>query len=53
MATKQKSLGLNMKLEIVCLCEVSSSSKSELERQDGLTSSASFMILKKRKHGIY
>jgi hypothetical protein len=37
---------MNMKPEIICPCELGCSSKSEIRRQYGITSSL-FMILKK------
>jgi hypothetical protein len=54
MAKNQNSLVLNMKFEIMCLCEVGSLPKSKLERQYTLlTSLTLFMMLKKRKYGVY
>jgi hypothetical protein len=50
MAIKWKSYDLNRKLELICPCEVSSSSRSEIGRQYGLTSSTLFIILKKRQY---
>jgi hypothetical protein len=50
MATKRKSLDLNMKSEIIYLCEIGSSSKSEIGKQYGLTCLTLFTIMK-RKYG--
>lgn len=49
MAMKWKSLDLNTKLEIICLCEVSSLSKSGTGRQSGLISLVLFTMLKNKE----
>jgi hypothetical protein len=49
MVTKQKSLYLHKKLEIIYLCEVSRLSKSKIGRQYGLTSSTLFTTLKNKQ----
>jgi hypothetical protein len=51
MAKKWKSLHLNMKFEIICLCKIGSSSKSEIGKHYGLTCLTLFTIMK-RKYGI-
>jgi hypothetical protein len=48
MAIKWKSLDLNMKLELICLCEAASLAESEIQRCTELTS-ALCVILKKIK----
>jgi hypothetical protein len=46
MAMKQECLDLNVKLEVICLCEFGSLSKSEIGRWCGLSSLTLFTILK-------
>jgi hypothetical protein len=53
MATELKSLDLNLRLEIICLCEVGSSSKSKTGRWYGLISSTLFMSLKNKEKMWY
>jgi hypothetical protein len=53
MATKWKRLDLNMKLEIIHFCEVSSLSETKLGRWCEWNSSTLFTILKARKYGVY
>jgi hypothetical protein len=49
MAMKQKGFDLNTKLEIICMWEVSSSSKCKTRGQDGLTLTLP-IILKKTQY---
>jgi hypothetical protein len=53
MTMKENNSDLNIKLEMIYLCENASSSKIGIERWYGLNFSALFMTLKKRKYGIY
>jgi hypothetical protein len=52
MTNKWRSLDKNMKLEIIGLCEVGRMSRCKIEAV-WINFSALFMILKKRKYGIY
>jgi hypothetical protein len=54
MATERKNLESNVKLKTEHLCKVCSLSKSEIGRiWVAITSTTLFVILKKRKWGIY
>jgi hypothetical protein len=53
MTKKQKSLDLNMKLEIYVCVKLAAHQKAKKGRQNGLNSLTLFTILKKRKYGIY